>query len=85
MIFLGGSILAMIITNSIYSFQSLLGTYSSGGILDLGWIASALLAGQAGLAGMVVFRSTPKTNNIAWIETFDRSLKPIGQFLPYDG
>jgi diguanylate cyclase (GGDEF)-like protein len=43
-----GSI-AMIVTDSIFSYQSLVGTYVSGGSLDLGWIAAYILIAAAGI------------------------------------
>lgn len=82
-IFLGASILAMIITDSIYSFQSLLGTYNSGGILDLGWIASALMAGLSGLSVMVVFQSAGGSSTFSPFKIIKHTLQPITQILPY--
>jgi diguanylate cyclase (GGDEF)-like protein len=43
-----GSIL-MIITDSLYSHQALLGTYTSGNILDLGWVLTYMLFTFAGI------------------------------------
>ena len=40
-------VLIMIITDSIYAFQTLQGTYISGGLLDTGWILSFVLVGLA--------------------------------------
>lgn len=40
-------VLIMIITDSIYAFQTLQGTYISGGLLDTGWILSFVMVGLA--------------------------------------
>ncbi len=40
-------VLVMIVTDSIYAFQTLQGTYVSGGLLDTGWILSFILVGLA--------------------------------------
>ena len=49
-LFLAGGMLTMIVADCIYSYQSLLGTYLSGGVLDLAWIVASLATGLAGLA-----------------------------------
>jgi diguanylate cyclase (GGDEF)-like protein len=51
-----GSI-AMIVTDSIFSYQSLLGTYISGGILDLGWILAYVLIAFAGIYQAIAAQS----------------------------
>ena len=40
-------ILAMIITDSIYAFQTIKGTYVSGGLLEIGWVISFISVGLA--------------------------------------
>lgn len=54
---LAGSIAVTIFSNIIYTYQSLLGTYTSGGILDVGWVATALLAGLAGVSQITALQS----------------------------
>lgn len=44
---LSTGILALIITDSIFSYQTLQGTYVSGGLLDTGWVLSFILIGIA--------------------------------------
>ena len=39
----------MVATDSIFSYQSLMGTYVSGGLLDIGWIVGYLFTGLAGV------------------------------------
>ncbi len=43
-----GAIL-MLVTDSFFSYQSLVGTYVSGGILDIGWVVAFLTIGLAGV------------------------------------
>ncbi|EKF85995.1 PAS domain S-box protein [Methanobacterium formicicum] len=47
MLLLGLGIIALIISDCIYSYQNLQGTYISGGLLDTGWIIGMLLVGLA--------------------------------------
>jgi diguanylate cyclase (GGDEF)-like protein len=54
---LAGSIVVTIISDCIYSSQSFLGTYISGGILDLGWRTAMLLAGLAGVSQITAIQS----------------------------
>lgn len=42
-------LVTMIVTDSIYNYQSLLGTYASGAILDFGWLFSYVLIALAGI------------------------------------
>ena len=80
--FLAGTLLAMIVTDSIYSYQSLLATYVSGGLVDIGWIVTFLLAGLAGVSQMTAIQSTkgiqktPRT-------VFPVRLISIGPYLPF--
>jgi len=46
-LFLSMGVLVMIITDIIYAFQTLQGTYLSGGLLDTGWIISFVFVGLA--------------------------------------
>ena len=46
-LFLGMGILVLIFTDTIFAFQTLNGTYISGGLLDTGWILSFILIGLA--------------------------------------
>jgi PAS domain S-box len=45
MILLGLGIIVTIVSDCIYSYQNLLGTYISGGLLDAGWMIGLLLFG----------------------------------------
>jgi PAS domain S-box-containing protein len=77
---LAGSLLAVIITDSIYTYQTLLGTYVSGGILDHGWVAGSLLAALAGVSQWAENRSNNLPINSASRNLF---LDNLGKFQPY--
>ncbi|WP_321422132.1 histidine kinase dimerization/phosphoacceptor domain -containing protein [uncultured Methanobacterium sp.] len=47
MILLGLGVISLILSDCIYSYQTLQGTYISGGLLDVGWIIGLLLVGLA--------------------------------------
>ncbi len=47
---IAGGLLLTVITDSLYCYQSYMGTYISGGSLDLGWIVSAIFFGAAGVS-----------------------------------
>ena len=78
-----GSLLVTIIADSIYSYQSLLGTYVSGGLLDLGWIVGTLLIGLAGVAQFVAVRSPELPKKSAIELALQGRLGAIGPYLPY--
>ncbi len=49
-LFLAGGMLTMILGDCIYSYESMLGTYVSGGWLDLMWVVASLAIGMGGVA-----------------------------------
>lgn len=56
-IVLAGGMIIMIATDLIYTIQSTMGTYTSGGILDLGWILSNVLISISGIYMALVVNS----------------------------
>ncbi len=48
-ILLVGAVAVQIITDTIFSYQFLNGTYISGGLTDIGWVVSYILIGLAGI------------------------------------
>ncbi len=54
---LAAGMIIMIVTDMIYTHQSTLGTYSSGGILDLGWIFSNVFISISGIYMALVVNS----------------------------
>jgi PAS domain S-box-containing protein len=81
--FLFGSLLATIIADCIYSYQSLLGTYVSGGLLDLGWIVSTSLIGLAGVAQFVAIHSTNSPQKSSRELAWRGRLSSVSPYLPY--
>jgi diguanylate cyclase (GGDEF)-like protein len=83
LLLLAGSILSTIIADSIFDYQSLMGTYVSGGLVDIGWILSTLLIGLAGVSQITSINS----KNIPGVDPTERAflgkLKPIIPFTPY--
>jgi two-component system, sensor histidine kinase PdtaS len=49
LILLGLGVISLIVSDSVYSYQTLQGTYISGGLLDTGWIFGLLLVGLAAI------------------------------------
>jgi len=83
MYILAGSLLATIIGDSIYSYQALLGTYVSGGPLDLTWVVSSLLIFLAGMSQWVAVRSTKIPGKTPFGEVFQARLKTFQPYVPY--
>ncbi|MGB7539909.1 MAG: HD domain-containing phosphohydrolase [Anaerolineales bacterium] len=81
--FLAGSLLLMIIADSVFTYQSLLGSYMSGGILDVGWAVSLLLAGLAGVSQSMAMRPAPVTEKARSRYEFLDRVKVINPYLPY--
>jgi PAS domain S-box-containing protein/putative nucleotidyltransferase with HDIG domain len=81
--FLAGSLLVTIVADSIYTYQSLLGTYVSGGFLDLSWIVASLLAGLAGASQVVSIQSTHRTGKTSLQDVFQDRLKTLQPYVPY--
>lgn len=81
---LAGSIAATIILDCIYSYQSLLGTYASRGILDLGWRATTLLAGLAGVSQITALQSlTISGKSPRRLEFLISSVRRIAPYFSY--
>jgi len=58
---LAGSLTVTIVADCIYTYQALLGTYASGGLLDIAWRISILMIGLAGISQVVALRSSKST------------------------
>jgi PAS domain S-box-containing protein len=80
---LAGSLLVVIITDTIYTYQALQGTYLSGGFLDLGWVGGSLLSILAGVSQLAAVRSSgiAETNPIQ--NAIRDRLKSIQPYVPY--
>jgi len=79
---LGVSIGFLIATDCIFSYQSLSGTYISGGVLDIGWVIAYLVTGLAGLTQILSTSSQEITSDPTTARShdlFDR----IATYMPY--
>ncbi|HEY5118140.1 MAG TPA: HD domain-containing phosphohydrolase, partial [Anaerolineales bacterium] len=80
---LAGSLLAVIITDCIYTYQSLLGTYVSGGLLDLGWVVGSLLTFLAGVSQWVAGRSIYINEKGTFVDALRNRFRTIQPYTPY--
>jgi diguanylate cyclase (GGDEF)-like protein len=58
LVLLATGMAALIVTESIYGYQSMLETYASGELLDMGWVVSYAFIGLAGIWQAAFARST---------------------------
>ena len=79
-LFLSIGVMVMIVTDSIYAFQTLQGTYLSGGLLDTGWIISFVFVGLGAFlqATDEKLDITRYNKLIKWIQKYD-----LISYLPY--
>jgi diguanylate cyclase (GGDEF)-like protein len=82
--FLSSGCLVMIIADSIYSYQSLLDIYTSGGLLDLAWLISYLLLAYAGVYQALVARAYDKEHTTPLRQfTLRDKISQVLAFMPY--
>jgi diguanylate cyclase (GGDEF)-like protein len=80
---LGAGIFAMVLTDCVYAYQTLAGTYESGTLLDDGWTAAHVLTGLA-IMPQLRFLSTPDTRASARAkEAYLEVLGALRTYLPY--
>ncbi len=81
---LAGGMLMMILADCIYSYESLLGTYVSGRLLDLGWVVANLAIAAAGIAQVAAMRDA---SSGIWQyrpgPTFRLRARMVKTYLPY--
>jgi diguanylate cyclase (GGDEF)-like protein len=83
LLLVGASLLATVITDSLFDYQTFLGTYVNGGLLDIGWILSTLLLGLAGINQITSLTLKPDPGKFtAEPELFER-WKVALSFFPY--
>jgi diguanylate cyclase (GGDEF)-like protein len=75
-------LIAMIVTDIIFSYQSTLGKYVSGGVLDLGWILSNFLIAFAGIHQGIASQ-TYKVDNLLSNKQPTKIKNRISQILTY--
>jgi diguanylate cyclase (GGDEF)-like protein len=80
---LAAGIVAMIVTDSIYGYQTVAGTYSSGQLLDFGWTATHLLVGLAGLPQLSALLATGTSEETRIKEMLLRGFRTVQVYLPY--
>jgi len=82
--FLAGSIAVTIVADCIYSYQALLDTYVSGGILDISWRATLLLAGLAGVSQITAMQSFKRTGKFPRrLKMLVRNVRIVSPYLSY--
>ncbi len=81
--FLMASILAVIVTDSVYTYKTLLGTYVSGSPVDLGWVVGSLLSVLAGVSQMADARSTGRSEKFPILDQIQNRLKSFQPYIPY--
>ncbi|MGF7119462.1 sensor histidine kinase [Methanobacterium oryzae] len=65
-IFLLMGIFIAIISDSIYTIQSLQGTYVSGGFLDIGWLMQSIFIGLAAITQVTEWKNMDSTVSESW-------------------
>jgi diguanylate cyclase (GGDEF)-like protein len=73
-----------ILADCIYTYQAVMGTYSSGSFLDIFWRAGILLTGLAGIAQVTIIRSAKSRSR--WtrrLESLVRNARWIRPYFPY--
>lgn len=80
---LAGSLTVTIFFDGVYTYQSLMGTYVSGGFIDISWRASLLMAGLAGVSQITTLQPSNLTGKFPRSLEFLSSWKEITPYLPY--
>lgn len=80
---LAGGMLIMILTDCSYTYESLRGTYATGGPLDLGWMVSSLTIGMAGVAQWATQQGPNAIGTYEPGTVFRERAKQIKTYLPY--
>ena len=83
LLLLAASLSSTIIADSIFDYQSLLGTYVSGGLLDLGWILGTLLVGLAGISQIISFNFKENPEKHPKEYEYLGKLKASVPYIPY--
>lgn len=83
-ILLALSVAALIITNIIYTYQSIYGSYVPGGFSDMGWLISYFLTALAGISYIEVENKNPSPNSLSDLNNQEISLKfNWSSYLPF--
>ena len=78
-------LIVMIVTDIIFSYQTSLGTYLSGGVLDLGWILSNTLIAFAGIYQGVTSQIYKEDNSFSNnnSEIISKRISQVLTYMPY--
>ena len=79
-IFLSAGLAVSIVVDCIYSYQTLQGTYVTGGVLDTGWIISYLLIGLAAVSFIV---TNKRKSDATQASPTRRLIRKVQMFLPF--
>ena len=81
---LAASLLLTIVADCIYTYQAFMGTYFSGGILDVSWRAGILLTGLAGMSQITTIRSYGSAvRSRGKLESFVGKVRAFVPYFPY--
>ena len=81
---LAASIAVTIVADCIYTYQAFMGTYVSGGLLDISWRASILLTGLAGISQVTAIRSFKRVSRLpSKLESLVTNLRMLRPYFPY--
>jgi diguanylate cyclase (GGDEF)-like protein len=81
---LAAGIAVTIIADCIYTYQAFMGTYASGGLLDICWRASILLTGLAGISQISLIRSSIRRIKLPdRLELLVRKTRAVTPYFPY--
>jgi diguanylate cyclase (GGDEF)-like protein len=83
LIYLSASLVIAIISDCIYSYQTLQGTYVSGGLLDIGWIIGSLLIGLTAILFIVSNKRKEDPAQFSQSKVLIRKLQTFLPFLSY--
>lgn len=82
--FLVGAAAVQIFSDYAFTYQNLVGTYTSGGLLDLGWILAYLFTALAGLSQAVLIQAGEQAENQLYADLrFFRKFPNLLPFFPY--
>ncbi len=81
--FLGLGLTVTIVSDTMYTYQTMIGTYASGGVLDVGWSVGNLLVGMAGVAQYVALEPANLIGTYKPGAGFWRRVQSLKTYLPY--
>ena len=83
MLVLGAAASLFFLTDCLYSYQSVLGVYASGGYLDIGWIGAYLLFALAAILQAASVQEERRTNKPSGAYLTVQHLNGLVAYMPY--